>query len=214
MLTALVRAAGRSATHGETDDLAPFLEHDDPEVRRAALVALCRPDRSPGPAVGERLVRAREPEDRAVAVRAVGGLPAEHLLPEVAAGLDDADPEGRVGFVASEVAELRDRSVHRVLALLTLGHDPERMARVEASVFSDDATARNNALELLEGLLDPEEESLVLPWRKPPTTAGRPPGRGLACSRRRRREPAADPGASGGGRLVAPGAGRLRGRRR
>lgn len=273
---ALIRTLGRWSVEGATDELIPFLDDPDPEVRRAALVTLCRLGWERGPATVERLLGAGPPEERATGVRAAGDLRMEHLLPEVGEAV--ADPETRpaalealdgfgtaalptlqslVGrerlplpvrrtlittlagvdapaardllmdlvdhdelgpaaltslkrlrkdgrmsavegarldpllrtqahhgwryaliassldgdsranerrrFVASELTELRNRAVHRVLAILSLGYDPERLAMVEANLFSDDATARSNALELLEGLIGPREEPLVLP---------------------------------------------------
>ena len=58
-------------------------------------------------------------------------------------------------FVASELAGLHERSVHRVLKILSLTYDPRRISTISSALVSDNPARRSNALELLEGTVGP-----------------------------------------------------------
>jgi hypothetical protein len=73
----------------------------------------------------------------------------------------DADP---IHFVAEELAGLTERSVYRVMRILTLSHDPALLETVRKALLSDDVSQRSNALELLESMLSQEESRIVIPF--------------------------------------------------
>ena len=72
--------------------------------------------------------------------------------------------EARLAFVADELAGLAQRSFQRVLRILALSHDPVRMTAIGEALSRGDAPRRSNALELLEGMLSPEEARIVMPY--------------------------------------------------
>lgn len=72
--------------------------------------------------------------------------------------------EGRDAFIAGELEGLRGRSVERVLKLLALTYDPERIQRISAAIGSDNASRRSNALELLEGTVSGPSAAIVMPF--------------------------------------------------
>jgi HEAT repeat protein len=67
-------------------------------------------------------------------------------------------------FIAAELGGLHDRSVHRVLKILALSYDPERIATIASALVSDNAARRSNALELLEGTVSGPAAMLVMPF--------------------------------------------------
>lgn len=82
--------------------------------------------------------------------------------------------EPKLQFVASELEELRDRAVHRTLALLALSYDHEQLGIVEMNLFSSRAAERSNALELLEGAVKREDGALAVPLAEAATDGGSP----------------------------------------
>ena len=70
----------------------------------------------------------------------------------------------RARFVSDELDELRMRATHRVLRVLALSYDPDRMAAVSRALFSDDSERHSHALELLEGTLSAADERIVVPF--------------------------------------------------
>lgn len=67
-------------------------------------------------------------------------------------------------FIANEMEGLYERSVHRVLKLLALSYDPERIQRIATALVSDNPARRSNALELLEGTVSGPSTALVMPF--------------------------------------------------
>ncbi len=74
------------------------------------------------------------------------------------------DGDVRHGFLAAELHGLAWRSLSRVLRILVLSHDPEVVDAVRSGLSADDAGARSNALELLEGILSAEHGRVVMPF--------------------------------------------------
>lgn len=70
----------------------------------------------------------------------------------------------RDAFVSLELEGLRDRSVYRVLKILGLTYDPERIDRIASALRSDSAAGRSNALELLEGTVSGASGGAVMPF--------------------------------------------------
>jgi HEAT repeat protein len=81
----------------------------------------------------------------------------------LASALGELEDRPNLRFVASEVDELRIRHIHRVLAVLTLGYEPSGLSKVGVNLFATDASRRSNALEYLEGSLEPEDAALAVP---------------------------------------------------
>lgn len=67
-------------------------------------------------------------------------------------------------FIARELEGLAERAAYRVMRILTLSHDPERVETVRAALGSPEPSQRSNALELLEGTLTPPEARIVVPF--------------------------------------------------
>lgn len=67
-------------------------------------------------------------------------------------------------FIAGELEGLAERASYRVMRILTLTHDPERVEAVRMALGSPEVATRSNALELLEGTLSPQEGRLVVPF--------------------------------------------------
>ncbi len=63
-----------------------------------------------------------------------------------------------------ELRDRRDRAAEGVLASLSLHYDPETLDRVAPHLRSTRAATRSNALELLEGILEPEDRIEVIPF--------------------------------------------------
>ena len=63
-----------------------------------------------------------------------------------------------------ELRDRRERAGDGVLASLSLSYDPEPLDRVAPHLKSGDPSVRSSALELLEGILEPEERLDVLPF--------------------------------------------------
>ena len=70
----------------------------------------------------------------------------------------------RDSFIAAELHGLQERAVHRVLKILALSHDPERIATIDAALVSDNPARRGNALELLEGTISGPSALAVMPF--------------------------------------------------
>jgi HEAT repeat protein len=81
-----------------------------------------------------------------------------------ASALREEGEDSKFDFVADELEELRLRSVHRVLRILLLSYDAQRIKAVRAALLSDDAGRRSNALELLEGTISGESSQAVMPF--------------------------------------------------
>lgn len=67
-------------------------------------------------------------------------------------------------FISGELAGLAERASYRVMRILALSHDPERVETVRIALASPEAAQRSNALELLEGTLTPQEGRIVTPF--------------------------------------------------
>jgi len=67
-------------------------------------------------------------------------------------------------FVARELQGLHERSVERVLKLLTLSHDVGRMTAISAALDGENVSRRGNALELLEGTISRATAISVMPF--------------------------------------------------
>lgn len=70
----------------------------------------------------------------------------------------------RDSFVAAELHGLQARSVHRVLKILALSYDPERIDTISDALVSDNPARRGNALELLEGTVSGPTVMMVMPF--------------------------------------------------
>jgi hypothetical protein len=70
----------------------------------------------------------------------------------------------REAFVADELEGLSMRSVYRVMRILTLSHDPDRIEAVQDALGGGDVAQRGTALELLEGTLSAEESRMIVPF--------------------------------------------------
>lgn len=79
-------------------------------------------------------------------------------------------------FIANELQGLHDRSVDRVLRLLGLSHDLQRIAAIGTALRSDNAGHRSNALELLEGTISRPTAITVMPFLEA-VAEGLPAGR-------------------------------------
>jgi MFS family permease len=67
-------------------------------------------------------------------------------------------------FVASELQALYERSVERVLKLLGISHDTQRMSIIASALQSTNPGHRSNALELLEGTVSRATAITVMPF--------------------------------------------------
>lgn len=76
----------------------------------------------------------------------------------------EGEGDERRAFVAGELRGLAHRSAYRIMRALSLAHDPARVEAVREALSSDNPARRSNALELLEGMLAPEEGRLVMPF--------------------------------------------------
>ena len=81
-----------------------------------------------------------------------------------AGGLREDRREARNAYVAEELEELRARSVHRVIRILSLSYDHSRLSTVSAAIFGDDPAGLSNALELLEGTISGESGNALMPF--------------------------------------------------
>ena len=83
----------------------------------------------------------------------------------VAAALGE-HPQGRgqrAGWVAGELVGLRNRGMHRIMDVLALSYDPDRVRAVEDGLASRSPERQSSALELLEGMLEHEDTALAVP---------------------------------------------------
>lgn len=67
-------------------------------------------------------------------------------------------------FIAAEFEGLHERSIHRVLRLLALSYDSDRIQRIATALISDNPARRSNALELLEGTVSGASTAIVMPF--------------------------------------------------
>ena len=70
----------------------------------------------------------------------------------------------RDSFIAAELQGLHERSVQRVLKILTLSFDPQRIGTVSSALLSDNPARRSTALELLEGTVSGPSGMVVMPF--------------------------------------------------
>jgi hypothetical protein len=136
---------------------------------RAALVALAD-EPALGPAALTSLHRLRrehrmDPVESALLRSPLRSEVRRGLLCAFVSGaLRGAQGDARSAFLADELAGLAERSFQRVLRILALSHDPERMRAIGDALASGDPPRRSNALELLEGMLSPDEARCVMPY--------------------------------------------------
>ncbi len=86
------------------------------------------------------------------------------VLAAASSVIGDRVDNPRDGFLSVELHGLYGRSVHRVMKLLALSYDPQRITRIDEALKSDDAGQRSNALELLEGTVIGESSGIVMPF--------------------------------------------------
>lgn len=87
------------------------------------------------------------------------------LLLSAAATVLRTRAEGpRDSFIAAELQGLHERSVQRILKILSLSYDPHRIQTVSQALLSDSPARRGNALELLEGTVAGPSAMLVMPF--------------------------------------------------
>ncbi len=67
-------------------------------------------------------------------------------------------------FVASELRGLHERAVRRILKILGLTYDAQRVAAITEALLSESAAHRSNALELLEGTVSGPSAAVVMPF--------------------------------------------------
>lgn len=133
----------------------------EPAIGPAALTSLYRMRRE-GNLEAVDLERLRPLLDAEIRTGLRYALAASALRDEAEG--DEAPRVERLRFAADELEGLRHRSVYRVMRILALGHDPQRLAAVEAGLTGQDEADRSNALELLEGTLSPPIASVVMPF--------------------------------------------------
>jgi HEAT repeat protein len=149
----IVSALAPIDSHRARDALVGLVA--DPTLGPAALAALSRL-RSAGTlsAIDDRALRS------ALHAEVGRGL----LLSAVSTILRRQAEGPRDSFIASELAGLHARAVERVLRLLALAYDPERIGRVGDGILSDNPARRSNALELLEGTVSGLSAREVMPF--------------------------------------------------
>jgi HEAT repeat protein len=87
------------------------------------------------------------------------------LLLAAASTIIRASAEGPSdSFVASELNGLHERSVLRVLKILSLTYDPQRISTISNALLSNNPARRSNALELLEGTVSGPSAQAVMPF--------------------------------------------------
>ncbi|MEM7417140.1 MAG: cyclic nucleotide-binding domain-containing protein [Gemmatimonadota bacterium] len=86
------------------------------------------------------------------------------LYSAVATTIRAASRGPRDAFVANELHGLHERSVHRVLKILALSYDAERIQKISTAIVSDNPARRSNALELLEGTVSGPSAFAVMPF--------------------------------------------------
>lgn len=82
----------------------------------------------------------------------------------VSALLRREEIDERTAFIAGELEGLAERASYRVMRILALSHDPERIETIRFALGSPEAVQRSNAMELLEGSLTPQEARIVAPF--------------------------------------------------
>ncbi|MEQ1855228.1 MAG: cyclic nucleotide-binding domain-containing protein [Longimicrobiales bacterium] len=128
---------------------------DQPALGAAALTSLGRM-RSAGSidAVEPRRLRAVLTAEMERGLRYAVAADAIRLAAE--------DP--RESFVAHELHGLHERSVDRVLKLLSLSYDPARLRAIAAAIQGDNSVQRGHALELLDGTMSRAAALAVMPF--------------------------------------------------
>ncbi|HUP53541.1 MAG TPA: cyclic nucleotide-binding domain-containing protein [Longimicrobiales bacterium] len=81
-----------------------------------------------------------------------------------ATAIRDASAEPRELFAAGELRGLQQRSVERVLKILGLSYDTNRLNAISDGIRSESAAQRSNALELLEGTMSRTTGTTVMPF--------------------------------------------------
>lgn len=128
---------------------------EEPVLGPAALHSLSRMRANDGlPAIEEEQLRDVVSIEMVKAVRLTQG---SVQVREAATSTMDV-------FLANELEGLYGRSVQRVLKLLALSYDPERIERISTALLSDNPARRSNALELLEGTVSGPSTTLVMPF--------------------------------------------------
>jgi HEAT repeat protein/uncharacterized membrane protein len=149
VVSALATIDGRQAE----ETLLSFVT--EPSLGPAALHSLTRKRSAKSLApVDEGDLRAalREEIRRGLVCSAIGDL------------IESEAERPRDRFVASELHTLREQAVRRVLEILALSYDPNRIASVSAALLSDSPSRRSNALELMEGTLGGPTATVVMPF--------------------------------------------------
>jgi|GEM_PF-3731290 len=145
----LVRLAGDLEANGVTDTLRGGFDHPDADVQTAAVAAVLRQGRRPGPATRA----ATQGVIDALAVRALRVARATDEL----GSIEPPALRVRLGVALTEEAEL---VAGRLLAALELLHG-SRLRRVRAGLLWGDLERRALALESLDGLLGRRGRGLV-----------------------------------------------------
>lgn len=142
---------------------------DHPEAHETLLDLVEEPALGPPALTSLRRLRSEGSLDP-VDPESLGGLLEDEVRKGFHYGLvaqaveEESDDDPRARFMAEELQGLRIRALYRVLRVLTLSHDPDRIEAVQSGLFSDDDSVRSNALELLEGMVSQEEARLVVPF--------------------------------------------------
>lgn len=141
---------------------------DSPTAREALLGLVGEP--ALGPAALHSLSRLRTAEDiPPIDERLLGPV----LRDEVKRGLTlsaastviRSRAEGPIeSFIAGELEGLCERSVRRVLKILTLSYDPDRIETISTGLLIDSPARRTNALEFLEGTVSARSAKLLMPY--------------------------------------------------
>ncbi len=141
---------------------------DEPASRDALVELVNEP--ALGPAALHSLSRMRS----AASIGAIEEPPLRHVLKEemrkgllfaaVSALIREGAEGPRDSFVAGELHGLHQRSVHRVLKILTLSYDAGRIKTIAQALLSDNPARRSNALELLEGTVSGPSSELIMPF--------------------------------------------------
>jgi len=85
-------------------------------------------------------------------------------LAAAAAVVRERADSARDSFIANELRGLQERSVHRVLRILSLAFDWTRIEAIADALVSDNPVRRSNALELLEETLGGASAATIMPY--------------------------------------------------
>jgi HEAT repeat protein len=128
---------------------------DEPALGPAALTSLDRM-RSAG------LIEAIDPKKMHASLEAEMRKGLRYAA--AATAIRDASAEPRELFAAGELRGLQQRSVERVLKILGLSYDTNRLNAISDGIRSESAAQRSNALELLEGTMSRTTGTTVMPF--------------------------------------------------